>query len=75
MAAVINVPLSTSFVNNNNKKKPDKIASDSPRQVDFAIGLVNSVLNLPDWQVKLFGVFKLQKNCNESCSSINIVLS
>ena len=64
MAAVINVPLSTSFVNNK-KKTPDKLASDSPRQVDFAIGLVNSVL----------GVFKLQKKCNQSWSSIKIVLS
>ena len=35
--------------------------SDSP--VDFAIGLVNSVINLPDRQVKLFEEFKLQKNC------------
>ena len=26
--------------------------SDSPGLVDFAIGLVNSVLNLPDGQVK-----------------------
>ena len=37
--------------------------SDSPRLVDFAIGLVNSVINLPDRQVKLFEEFKLQKNC------------
>ena len=32
---------------------------DSPGLVDFVIGLVNSVLNLPDGQVKFF----LQKNC------------
>ena len=31
--------------------------------VNFAIGLVNSVLNLPDGQVKFFEEFKLQKNC------------
>ena len=37
--------------------------SDSPGLVDFAIGLVNSVLNLPDGQVKFFEEFKLQKNC------------
>ena len=38
--------------------------SDSLRLVDFAIGLVNSVLNLPDGQVKFFEEFKLQiKNC------------
>ena len=30
--------------------------------VDFAIGLVNSVHNLPDGQVKFFEEFKLQKN-------------
>ena len=34
-----------------------------PGQVDFAIGLVNSVLNLPHGQVKFFEEFKLQKNC------------
>ena len=31
--------------------------------MDFAIGLVNSVINLPEVQVKLFEEFKLQKNC------------
>ena len=30
----------------------------------FTIRLVNSVLNLPDGQVKSFGELKLQKNCN-----------
>ena len=35
--------------------------SDSPGLVDFAIGLVNSVINLPDGQVKFFEQFKLQK--------------
>ena len=39
-----------------------KVVSDSLGLVDFAIGLVNSILNLP-------GKFKLQKNCNQSCSS------
>ena len=37
--------------------------SDSPGLVDFAIGLVNFVLNLPDGQVKFLEEFKLQKNC------------
>ena len=37
--------------------------SDSPGLVDFAIRLVNSVLNLPDGQVKYFEEFNLQKNC------------
>ena len=31
--------------------------------MDFAIGLVNSVFNLPDGQVKFFKELKLQKNC------------
>ena len=37
--------------------------SDSPGLVDFAIGLVNSVLNLPDGQVEFFEEFKLHENC------------
>ena len=37
--------------------------SDSLGLVDFAIGLVNPVHNLPDRQVKFFAEFKLQKNC------------
>ena len=36
--------------------------SDSPGLVDFAIRLVNSVLNLHDGQVKYFEEFNLQKN-------------
>ena len=39
-----------------------KVVSDSPRLVDFVIGLVNSVLNLPDEQVKYFEEFNLQRN-------------
>ena len=31
--------------------------------VDFAIGLVNSVINLANGQVEFFEEFKLQKNC------------
>ena len=31
--------------------------------VDFAIRLVNSVLNSPKGQVSFFGKFKFQKNC------------
>ena len=37
--------------------------SDSLGLVDFAIGVMNSVLNLPDGQVKFLEEFKLQKNC------------
>ena len=31
--------------------------------MDFAVGLVTSVINLSDGQVKSFEEFKLQKNC------------
>ena len=31
--------------------------------MDFSIGLVNSVINLRDGQVKFFEEFKLLKNC------------
>ena len=44
-------------------QRAKKVLSDSPGLVDFAIGIVNSVLNLPDGQVKVFKEFKLQKNC------------
>ena len=36
--------------------------SDSQGLVDFVIGLVNSVFNLPDGQVMLFEEFEQQKN-------------
>ena len=39
---------------NTDVQRAKKLASDSPGLVDFAIGLVNSVLNLPDGQVKIF---------------------
>ena len=38
-----------------------KVVSDSPGLVDFAIGLVNSVLNLPDGQGKIFRRIKITK--------------
>ena len=34
-----------------------KVVSNSLGLVDFVTGLVNSVLNLPDGQVKFFGEF------------------
>ena len=40
-----------------------KVVSYSLGLVDFAIGLVNSVLILPDGQVMFFEEFNLQKNC------------
>ena len=44
-------------------QRAKKVVSGSLGLVDFAIGLVNSVLNLPDEQVKFFLESKLQKNC------------
>ena len=44
-------------------QRAKKVVSDSPWLVDFAIGLVNSVLNLPNGQVKFFVKFQKKKNC------------
>ena len=40
------------------------VVSNCPGLVDFVIGLVNSVLDLPNGQVKCFEEFKLQKSCS-----------
>ena len=47
----------------NIQQRTKRVVSDSPGLVDFAIGLVNSVINLSDGQLKFFEEFKLQKNC------------
>ena len=39
-------------------QRAKKVVSDSPGLVDFVIGLVNSVFNLPDGQVMIFEEFK-----------------
>ena len=49
------------------KQRAKKVVSDSPGLVDFAFGLVNSVLNLSDGQANFLGKFKLQKDGNQSC--------
>ena len=41
----------------------ERVVSDSPGLVDFAIGLVNSVFNFPDRQVMFFEEFESWKNC------------
>ena len=46
--------------------------SNGPGLVDFAIGLVNSVFNWPDGQVKFFEEFKLQKNCKINPARQNV---
>jgi len=45
------------------RQRAKEVVSYSPGLVDFAIGLVNSVINLPDGQVKFFEESKLQRNC------------
>ena len=42
----------------NGKQHAQKVVSDSPWLVDFAIRLVNSVFNLPDGQVMFFEEFE-----------------
>ena len=39
-------------------QRAKKVVSDSPGLVDFAMGLVNSVFNLPDRQVMFFEEFE-----------------
>ena len=48
------------------KQRAKKVLSDSLGLVGCAIGLVNSVFNLPDRQVKFFEEFILQQNCKIS---------
>ena len=45
-------------------QRAKKVVSDSPGVVDFALRLLNTVLNLPDGQVNFFGKFKSQKDGN-----------
>ena len=40
------------------KQRAKKVVYDSPRLVDFAIRLVNSVFNLPDEQVMFYEEFE-----------------
>ena len=46
----------------NKEQRAKKVVSDSLGLVDFATGLVNSVIYLPNGQVNFFEEFKLQKN-------------
>ena len=42
----------------NLNERAKKVLSDSPGLVDYAIGLVNSVFNLPDGQVMFYEEFE-----------------
>ena len=46
--------------------------SDSPGVVDFAIELVNFVLNLPKGQVKSVEEFKVRMNCEINSAHQNV---
>jgi len=48
-----------------------KCLSNSPGLVDFAARLVNSVLNLPDGQVKFLGNSNHKEAKNQCCLSTN----
>ena len=48
-------------------QRAKKVVFNSPGLVNFAIGLVMFVLNLPDGQVLFWGKFKLEKSSNQSC--------
>ena len=50
-------------------QRAKKVVSNSPGLVNFAFGLVNYVLNLPDGKVMFFEEFKMKKNCeiNSAC--------
>ena len=58
------------------QQRAKKVVCDSPGLVDFATGLVISILNLPNGQIRFKGgvgggvEFKLQKNCNQYSSKI-----
>ena len=45
-------------INSDQSQRPKKIVSDIPGLVNFAIGLVNSVFNLPDGKVMCFEEFE-----------------
>ena len=42
-------------------QRANKVVSDSPGLVDFAIGLVTTVLNLPNGQAEIFQRIKITK--------------
>ena len=50
-----------------------KVVSDGPELVDFAIGLVIFVFNLPDRHCCFGGKFKIQNDCNQSCQSKRVL--
>ena len=56
-------------------QRAKKVVSDSPGLVDFAIGLVNSVLNLPDGQAKIFLRIKITKVLLDKCFTCKFLIN
>ena len=54
------------------EQRAKKVVPDSPGLVDFAIGLVNSVLKLHDGRVKFYEEFKLQDKCEINSAHQNV---
>ena len=52
-----------------------KVVAKSLGLVDFAIGLANLVLNLPNGQVEVLEEFKLQKNCAINSAHQNVFVA
>ena len=50
--------MDTQRTDNGVQQRAKKVLSDSPGLVDFGIGLVNSVFNLPDGQVMFYDEFE-----------------
>ena len=50
--------MDTQRTDNGVQQPAKKVLSDSPGIVDFGIGLVNSVFNLPDGQVMFYEEFE-----------------
>ena len=48
-------------------QRAKKVVSDSPRLVDFPIGRVIFVVNLPNRQELFFGEIQITGDCNQSC--------
>ena len=52
-----------------------KVVSDSRGLVDFAIGLVNFVLNFPDGQAKIFLRIKITKVLEDKCFTCKFLIN
>ena len=55
-------------------QRANKVVSESPGLADFAIGLVDSVLNLSNGQVKYFEEFSVQKKCKNNKIRIMLLI-